>query len=49
MNEALNKGFVHVDVDRIESGEPFVFNSGVTQVPDIIVSPPAEGGGDVIQ
>ena len=23
-----NKGFVHVDVDKIESGEPFVFNSG---------------------
>lgn len=49
LNEQWNKGFVHVDVDRIESGEPFVFNSGVTQfVPDIIVSP-APGGGDVIQ
>ncbi|MDP9191774.1 MAG: hypothetical protein M3P06_08725 [Acidobacteriota bacterium] len=49
MREEWNKGFIHVDVDRLESGEPFVFNSGVLDppVPDVIFS--AGGGGDVIQ
>ena len=52
LNESWDKGFVHVDVDELESGRPFVFNSGTEQSPiDIIVSPPppSGGGGDVIQ
>ncbi|HEX8153274.1 MAG TPA: hypothetical protein VF698_09125, partial [Thermoanaerobaculia bacterium] len=53
MNEAPTKGFVHVDVDKLEAGEPFVFDSGTTfSMPsDVIVSPPppSAGGADVIQ
>ncbi|MCU1244540.1 MAG: hypothetical protein JWN02_450, partial [Acidobacteria bacterium] len=54
MNEQATKGFVHVDPDKIEAGEPFVFDSGVT-VPNtgIIISPGipggGAGGGDVVQ
>lgn len=50
MREEWNKGFIHVDVDRLESGEPFVFNSGVfdPEVGDVIISA-GGGGGDVIQ
>lgn len=48
MREEWNKGFIHVDVDRLEAGEPFVFNSGVFDAEvDVIIS--AGGGGDVIQ
>ncbi len=55
LNEEWNKGFVHVDVDRIEGGEPFVFDSGASLNGGggggIIVSPPppSSGGGDVVQ
>ena len=51
LNESWSKGFVHVDVDRLEAGEPFVFNSGFQEtLPDIIISPaPPGGGADVIQ
>lgn len=50
LNEGFTKGFVHVDVDRMAAGEPFVFDSGFVQrVPDIIISPPISGGGDVVQ
>jgi hypothetical protein len=50
LNEEWNKGFVHVDVDRMAEGEPFVFNSGAYRDDgDIIVSPAPAGGGDVIQ
>ncbi len=53
LSETLAKGFVHVDVDRIESGEAFVFDSGIPQgfgVPPPIISPaPVGGGGDVVQ
>ena len=52
MNEKPSKGFVHLEVDKLESGEPFVFDSG-SEIPSggIIVSPPmpGAGGGDVIQ
>lgn len=50
MREEWNKGFIHVDVDRLESGEPFVFNGGVfdPEVGDVIISA-GGGGGDVIQ
>ena len=50
LNEGITKGFVHLDVETVADGTPFVFDSGFTQqVPDIIVSPPVGGGGDVIQ
>jgi len=50
LNEGFTKGFVHLDVETIAAGEPFVFDSGFIQNPvDIIVSPPVSGGGDVIQ
>jgi hypothetical protein len=51
LNEEWNKGFVIVDADRIESGTPFVFNSGLktVAVPVSRVSPPISGGGDVVQ
>lgn len=46
--EGPGKGFVHVDVDRIESGKPFVFDSSFIIVPgSCCVS--SGGGGDVIQ
>ena len=54
MDEQWNKGFVHLDVDRLEQGEPFVFDSGVRFAggggggvsPS---TPPSGGGGDVVQ
>lgn len=51
LNESWNKGFVHVDVDTMESGTPFVFDSGFQEVqaPVSRVSPPIAGGGDVVQ
>lgn len=53
LNEQPTKGFVHLDVERAETGEPFVFDSGVQGYFDGgAVSPsvpPASGGGDVIQ
>lgn len=51
LNENWNKGFVHVDVEELESGKPFVFNSGFEprEAPDTRTSPPIAGGGDVIQ
>jgi hypothetical protein len=50
LNEELNKGFVHVDVDRMTAGEPFVFDSGSFSGTDEgPTSPPIGGGGDVVQ
>ncbi|HYC58105.1 MAG TPA: hypothetical protein VEK79_00920 [Thermoanaerobaculia bacterium] len=50
LNEEWNKGFIHVDVDRMKDGEPFVFNSGATlDDGGVITSPSTGGGGDVIQ
>jgi len=50
LNEEGNKGFVHVDVDKMAAGEPFVFNSGASRDNgDVILSPAPGGGGDVIQ
>ena len=52
MNEQLTKGFVHLDVDRIAGGDPFVFDSGVQPPIGIPVSgplPPSSGGSDVVQ
>jgi hypothetical protein len=50
LNEEENKGFVHVDVDTMAAGSPFVFNSGSMQMSlEGPISPPVGGGGDVIQ
>lgn len=51
LNESWNKGFVSIDVDEIENGKTFVFNSGFQEMtpPVTRVSPPIAGGGDVIQ
>ncbi|HEV8658509.1 MAG TPA: hypothetical protein VGS96_07750, partial [Thermoanaerobaculia bacterium] len=52
MNEQWNKGFIHVDVEKIEAGEPFVFDSGAAPTGGgggVIISPPTSGGGDVLQ
>ncbi|HEX6096568.1 MAG TPA: hypothetical protein VF432_09610 [Thermoanaerobaculia bacterium] len=43
------KGFVHLDVDAMAQGHPFVFDSGIGNPPDSRVSPPISGGGDVVQ
>lgn len=52
LNESWNKGFVIVDPDTIESGTPFVFNSGFVEIveePVSRVSAPIGGGSDVMQ
>jgi hypothetical protein len=52
LNEEENKGFVHVDVDTLEEGEPFVFNSGfeVIEYPgEGPISPPISSGSEVVQ
>lgn len=51
LNEGTTKGFLHVDVDRMVAGEPWVFDSGMVAVaPQVIISPaPVGGGSDVIQ
>ncbi|MEA2464941.1 MAG: hypothetical protein QOJ98_2688, partial [Acidobacteriota bacterium] len=52
LNEEANKGFVHVDADRLEEGEPFVFNSGseiISYPGEGPISPPISGGSEVIQ
>lgn len=50
LNESPTKGFLHVDVDRLNDGEPFVFDSGAVSGggPFLSPSPPA-GGSDVLQ
>jgi hypothetical protein len=54
MDEQFNKGFVHLDVEKIAAGEPFVFDSGVRFSGwnggiSPAVPPPSAGGGDVVQ
>jgi len=55
MNEQPTKRFVHLDVDKIAAGDPFVFDSGaaVAQPVGIPISfplpPPSGGGSDVLQ
>ena len=57
MNEQTWKRFVHLEVDKVAAGEPFVFDSGVQIAaiplgPPIPVSaplPPSSGGSDVLQ
>jgi hypothetical protein len=51
--ETPAKAFVHVDPDAIESGEPFVFDSGINApTPSsggVSAAPPGAGGSDVTQ
>jgi len=57
LSETTAKGFVHLDVDKVESGDPFVFDSGSQAIffppPGgggiISPAPPSAGGADVIQ
>ncbi len=51
LNEQYNKGFVHLDVDAVAAGEPFVFDSGVPALTTLGGGPSggAGGGADVIQ
>jgi hypothetical protein len=49
LNEEWDKGFVHVDVDRLSAGEPFVFSSGTVPRFEGDISSPVGGGGDVGQ
>ena len=53
MDEQFNKGFVHLDVEAVAAGEPFVFDSGVRWIGGggggVSPSTPVGGGGDVIQ
>ncbi len=50
LNEMPDKGFVHVDVDAIAGGEPFVFSSGIEfRSMEGPISSPIGGGADVSQ
>lgn len=51
LNESSDKGFVHLDVDGLEKGEPFVFDGGRTITPGCGcgVSAGGGGGGEVVQ
>lgn len=54
LSETSSKGFVHVDVDKIEGGDPFVFDSGAqvlnSGIPIVSPAPPpSAGGSDVVQ
>jgi hypothetical protein len=51
IDEKLNKGFVHLDVDAIERNEPFVFDGGalVFGGGGVNTSPSTGGGSDVFQ
>jgi hypothetical protein len=49
LNETPLKGFVHLDVDAVANGAPFVFDSGLAVPPVSRTSPPISGGGDVVQ
>jgi hypothetical protein len=54
MAEQTTKGFVHVDVDALESGDMFVFDSGPVEQGGggVVISPPppsSGGGSDVVQ
>jgi len=51
--ETPAKAFVHVDPDKVEGGEPFVFDSGINAPSGgggvISPAPPGAGGSDVTQ
>jgi hypothetical protein len=50
LSETSDKGFVHLDVDKIEEGEPFAFDAGRTFIPACCgVSAGGGGGGEVVQ
>lgn len=48
--EQPNKGFIHLDVDRVAEGDPFVFDSGLTIGLQVSANDTnSGGGGDVLQ
>lgn len=49
LNETPMKGFVHLDVDHLADGAPFVFDSGAAVPSPILSGGGAGGGGDVVQ
>ena len=52
LSEQADKGFLHLDVDKLESGDVFVFDSGRGQTGGCTiqcVSAGGGGGGDVLQ
>lgn len=49
LNEERNKGFVHLDVERVALGDPFVFDSGLRWVGGGGGVSAGGGGGDVVQ
>lgn len=49
LNEERNKGFVHLDVEKVAQGEPFVFDSGLRWVGGGGGVSAGGGGGDVVQ
>ena len=49
LSETLSKAFVHLDVDRIESGDPFAFDSGLPGGPPPQLISSGGGGSDVVQ
>lgn len=49
LNEERNKGFVHLDVEKVALGEPFVFDSGLRWAGGGGGVSAGGGGGDVVQ
>lgn len=49
LSETLTKAFVHLDVDRIESGDPFAFDSGLPVAGGGAIISSGGGGSDVVQ
>lgn len=53
LNENTNKGFVHLDVERVAEGAPFLFDSGETPAYCCVGGGPSgdggAGGADVVQ
>lgn len=53
LNEQPNKGFVHLDVEKVAAGSPFVFDSGYIPYPCCTGGGPSGGdgggGSDVVQ
>ncbi len=49
LNEASSKGFVHLNVETIAGGSPFVFDSGIAFSTSGVAPSAGGGGGDVVQ
>ncbi|HSB37284.1 MAG TPA: hypothetical protein VLH41_10410, partial [Thermoanaerobaculia bacterium] len=49
LNEQFTKGFVHLDVDAVSTGRPFLFDSGAPDAMILGPAAPSGGGADVVQ